>query len=87
MVVCIQGSWQSSYPRPDIAGFRVRDWWQLSVDPGSLGGHGKQGRDAEWYASWDRVLVEPEADPGDDDKHAARNVDGDQVVRKLSLED
>ena len=32
-------------------------------------------------------LVQPEADPRDDDEHAAWHVDGDQVVRKLALED
>ena len=31
-------------------------------------------------------LVEPEADPGDDDEHAAGHVDGDQVVGELALE-
>ena len=32
------------------------------------------------------LWIEPEVDPGHDDQHAARDVDGDQVVGKLSLE-
>ena len=35
----------------------------------------------------DGVLVQPEADPGDDDEHAAGHVDRDQVVGELPLED
>ena len=33
----------------------------------------------------DRVGVEPEGDPGHDDQHAAGHVDGQQVVRELTL--
>ena len=33
------------------------------------------------------MLVQPEGDPGHDDEHAARDVDGDEIVGELSLED
>ena len=33
------------------------------------------------------MLIQPEGDPGHDDEHAARDVDGDQVVGELPLED
>ena len=33
------------------------------------------------------MLVKPETDPGDYDKHAAGNIDCDQVVGEFSLED
>ena len=33
------------------------------------------------------MLVQPEGDPGDDDQHAAGDVDGDEIVGELSLED
>ena len=33
----------------------------------------------------DGVLVQPEADPGDDDEHAAGDVDRQQVVGELPL--
>ena len=32
------------------------------------------------------LWVEPEVDPGHDDKHAAGHVDGDEVVGELALE-
>ena len=33
-----------------------------------------------------RVGVQPEGDPGHDDEHAARDVDGDEIVGELALE-
>ena len=52
-----------------------------------LCGHGEQGGDAEGDPGGDSVGVQPEADPGDDDEHAAGHVDRDQVVGELPLED
>ena len=51
-----------------------------------LCGHGEQGGDAEGDPGGDSVGVQPEADPGDDDEHAAGHVDGQQVVGELPLE-
>ncbi len=76
-----------SYPCPDINGLGVGDRRQLGVDARRLRGHGEQRGDAERDAGRDGVLVEPERDPRDDDEHAARHVDGDQVVGELALED
>ena len=50
-----------------------------------LCGHGEQGGDAEGDPGGDSVGVQPEADPGDDDEHAAGHVDGQQVVGELPL--
>ena len=85
--ICLALLSTATYPCPDIDGLRVGDRRKLSVDAGSLGGHGEQGGDPERDSSRDRVLVEPEADPRDDDEHAAGDVDGDQVVGELPLED
>ena len=52
-----------------------------------LCGHGEQGGDAQGDPGGDSVGVQPEADPGDDDEHAAGDVDRDQVVGELPLED
>ncbi len=76
-----------AHPSPHVDGLGVGDGRQLSVDARRLGGHGEEGGDAERDASRDGVLVQPEGHPGDDDQHAARHVDGDQVVRELALED
>ena len=50
-----------------------------------LCGHGEQGGDAQGDPGGDSVGVQPEADPGDDDEHAAGHVDGQQVVGELPL--
>ena len=52
-----------------------------------LGGHGEQRGHPQGHPGGHRVGVQPEADPGHDDQHAARDVDGDQVVGELPLED
>ncbi len=75
------------HPRPDVDGLGVGHGWQLRVDARRLRGHGEECGDAERDPRRDGVLVEPEGDPGDDDQHAARHVDGDQVVGELALED
>ena len=72
---------------PDVYGLCVCDGRQRRVDGSRLGGHGEQGGDPERHPGRDGVRVQPEADPGDDDEHAAGNVDGDQVVGELPLED
>ena len=77
----------ATYPCPHVNGLGVGHGWQGVVDGGRLGGHGEEGGDAERDSGGHGIGVEPEADPGDDDKHAAGDVDGDQVVRELSLED
>ena len=51
-----------------------------------LRGHGEQGGDAQGDPGGDSVGVEPEADPGHDDEHAAGHVDCQQVVGELPLE-
>ena len=56
---------------------------RLSTD--LLGGHGQQRGHPEGHAGRDRVGVQPEADPGHDDQHAARDVDCQQVVGELPL--
>lgn len=64
----------------------VGDRGERSVDAGGLGGHCEEGGDAEGDAGRHGALVQPEADPRHDHQHAARDVDLDQVVRKLALE-
>ena len=71
---------------PHVYGFGVCDGREGVVDGGRLGGHGQQGGDPEGDPGRNGVRIEPEADPGDDDQHAARHVYGDQVVGELPLE-
>lgn len=51
-----------------------------------LGGHGQQCGHTQAHPGRHGVGVQPEADPGHDDKHAAGDVDCQQVVGELSLE-
>ena len=74
-------------PCPHVYGLGVGDWGQLGRDARCLGGHGEQGGHPQAHPGGDGVLVQPEADPGHDHQHAARDVDGDQVVGELPLED
>ena len=75
-----------SYPSPDIDSFCVGHRRQRVVDGGRLSWHGEQGRHTERDSGRNRVGVEPEAHPGDDDQHAAGNVNGQKVIRELALE-
>ena len=52
-----------------------------------LCGHGQQSGHPQGHPGGHSVGVQPEADPGHDHQHAARHVDGDQVVGELPLED
>jgi hypothetical protein len=72
---------------PDVDGLGVRHGRERRVDGSSLRRHGEEGGDAKRDACGHGVRVQPEADPGYDDEHTARNVDGDQVVAELPLED
>ena len=72
---------------PHVYGLGVGDRGQLGGDTRGLGGHGEQRGHPQGHPGGDGVLVQPEADPGHDDQHAARDVDGDQVVGELPLED
>ena len=49
-------------------------------------GHGQQGGHAQAHSGGHSVGVQPEADPGHNDQHAAWDVDCQQVVGELSLE-
>ena len=73
-------------PRPHVDGLGVGDGRELGGDAAGLRGHGEQRGDAQRHAGRHRLGVEPEVDPGDDDEHAARHVDRDQVVGELPLE-
>ena len=64
----------------------VGDRWQRVVDAGRLSGHCQQCGDTERDAGRNGVSVQPEGNPRHDDQHAARDVDGQQVIRELSLE-
>lgn len=61
----------------------IGDGWKRIVDTGSLCGHGEQSGHSERDSSRNCVGIQPERDPGNDDQHAAWNVDGDQVVGEL----
>ena len=73
--------------RPHVDSLGVGDRGQLGRDPAGLGGHGEEGGDAQRHPGRDGVLVQPEGDPGDNDQHAAGDVDGDEIVGELPLED
>ena len=59
---------------------------QRVVDAGSGGGHGQQGRDGQHHPGRGRLVVQPEGHPGHTDSHEGRDVDGEDVIRQLSLE-
>ena len=69
-----------AYPRPDIDGLGVGDRRERVVDGGRLRGHGQERGDTERYSSWNSVGVQPKAHPGDDDQHATRDVDCQEVI-------
>ena len=70
---------------PHVYGLGVGDRGQLGGDTRGLGGHGEQRGHPQGHPGGDGVLVQPEADPGHDDQHAARDVDCQQVVGELPL--
>lgn len=47
--------------------------------------HCQKRGDPEWNTSRYSVRIQPEAHPGDDDQHTARNVDLKKVVTELSF--
>ena len=51
-----------------------------------LGGHGEQCSNSEWNSSRNCVLIQPKWHPWNNDKHAARNVDGYKVIWKFAFE-
>ena len=56
------------------------------INPCCLCGHGQQGGHAQGHSSRHRATVQPEGDPGHNHQHAGGHVNGQQVVRELSLE-
>ena len=74
-----------TYACPNVDGLGVRDGWQRVVYGGRLSWHGEESRHAERNSGGDGVWIKPEANPWHDDEHAARDVDGEQVIGKLTL--
>ena len=64
----------------------IRHGRQRIVYAGSLRWHGEKCRDSQWNSSRHTFGVQPEADPGYDDQHAARGVELDHVVWELAFE-
>lgn len=75
-----------TYPCPDIDGLGVCYRRQRVVNGGRLRGHSEKGCHAKRDSGGDGIRVQPEADPRHDHEHAAGNVDGEEIVRKLALE-
>lgn len=75
----------ATYSCPDVDGLGVRDGWQRVVDGGRLCGHCEEGCHAEGDSGGDGIRIKPEADPRHDHEHAARDVDGEQVVGEFAL--
>ena len=58
----------------------------LRTEACRLAGDGEEGRHPQRHPGRHSLGVQPEVDPGDDDEHAAGDVDGDEVVGELALE-
>ena len=72
---------------PDVDSFGVGDWGQAALDGAHGGGHGQQGGHPQGHPRRHRLVVQPEGEPWDEDNHEARDVDGQDVERKLSSND
>ena len=49
------------------------------------GGHGEEGGDPQCDPGRHRLVVDPEGEPGDEDDHGGRHVDGQDEEGQLSL--
>jgi len=64
----------------------VSDGWERVTDGGGLGRHGEQGGHTKSNPRWHGLGVNPEGEPGDNDEHTGGDVDGEHVVRELTLQ-
>ena len=72
---------------PDVDSLGVGDWGETALDGAHGGGHGQQGGHPQGHPRRHRLVVQPEGEPRDEDNHEARDVDGQDVERKLSCDD
>ena len=72
---------------PDVNRLGVGHRGQTSLDRAHGGGHGQQGGHPKGHPCWHCLVVQPEREPGDEDNHEARDVDGQDVERKFSGKD